>query len=101
MNNNYEYIKVDPKVIAAFGGDASDDSFLNELDLNEDLDKPPKQYKTKSINEQASLSSNSFISSIMENEPVDVKNQEKNDIYSALMQIATELNQIKTILAGK
>lgn len=101
MNNNYEYIKVDPKVIAAFGGDSSDDSFLNELDLNEDLEKPSKPYKANNINEQVGLSSNSFISSIMEREPVDVKNPDKNDIYSALMQIATELNQIKTILAGK
>lgn len=93
---NYDFVDVDPKVIAAFGGDSSDDY---DLELNEDLEKPSKSYRARNMNESSGLSSNSFISSIMNSDSAE--EQEKSDIYSALMKIASELNQIKVILAGK
>lgn len=83
MNNNYEYIQVDPKVIAMLGGDES--SSLNE-DLEADL--------------PASVLDN-FTMQPKTSAPAE-NNMNFGDKYEYLLnEILTELKEIKVILAGK
>lgn len=83
MNNNYEFIQVDPKVIAMLGGD--DESILNE-DLEADLP-------------EGAL--NDFSMQAKTSAPVE-NNMNFGDKYEYLLnEILTELKEIKVILAGK
>ena len=83
MNNNYEFIQVDPKVIAMLGGD--DESILNE-DLEADLPEGVL---------------NDFSMQAKTPTPVE-NNMNFGDKYEYLLnEILTELKEIKVILAGK
>ena len=83
MNNNYEFIQVDPKVIAMLGGDES--SILNE-DLEADLPASALDNFTMQPKTPA---------------PVE-NNMNFGDKYEYLLnEILSELKEIKVILAGK
>lgn len=93
MNNNYEYIKVDPKVIQMLGGsddvvDPMSSSFGDDLsvdDVNSYMSQPSKGM---------------FKESMLPGFEPNV-NPNSTDNSEILKQILQELKEIKVILAGK
>lgn len=83
-NPNYDYVTVDPKVIAAFGGDV-------EFDASEDLNE--------SFSPQPSISAGFKIPDMLP--PVNPMPMNDGGVVDVLKEIVKELQEIKVILAGK
>lgn len=93
MNNGYEYIKVDPKVIQMLGG--SDD--MSESMAGEFGDDDLPASFVESYGKKASQK-NMFED--LDNDPVMVM-PSQDSVPGLLQEILNELSEIKVILAGK
>lgn len=96
MNNSYDFIKVDPRVIHMLGGDETDvlKEGLDSGDLsNEELTKLTEETSSKSVYDDL------FSNPPELTTPVNTENTVTET--SILTQILEELKEIKTILAGK
>ena len=98
MNNNYDYIKVDPKVIQILGGT---DDMSESMEGVFDGDLPAgaveayeRDSKKRGFNESMLPDSSSWMN--LENNPVPNDKQ-----VELLQQILQELKEIKVILAGR